>query len=672
MSLVGADNLKLSYGDRAIFAGDSFQVGFRDRIGLIGPNGTGKTTLLRILAGKQSVDGGSLRIQRGVRIGYLPQDVLEMRPLPLLASVLESVPGKKAIEGEVAACEAALSQTDDPEEQMELAGRLADLHEAADHQETFFSEHEAERILTGLGFSPAEFDRSISELSGGWKMRAALAALLFQKPDLLLLDEPTNHLDLPSVRWIESFLSQFPHALLLISHDREFLDRQVTRILSIEPEGLRAYPGNFSRYRALREEEERVIEAAAKNQEQKRRELERFIIKYRANKPKARQAQSRIKLLRKMEEIEKLVKPQAIRKFTFPPVERAVRDVFAVRGIAKSFGDLRLFRDLSLTVHRGERIAVIGVNGAGKTTLLRIMAGELAPDAGEVRRGGRVQMGYYAQHQTEQLNLDATVLDEVWRVVPDRGQSFVRGVCGAFLFPGDDVDKRVGVLSGGEKARVSLARLLVRNYNLLLMDEPTNHLDLHSAEALAEALETYEGTLIFVSHNQAFVNRLATKVWNLEQGRIEEYPGNLTDYFYHLRQLEEARQREREGAAPKAKEPAPRSKPPGRLDKEYRKQQRRQEAERRREHNRRLSAARKKVKEMEARVAKLESRQSEVSALLTDPEVYRDGGRMKDLLAEFDRNKHKLEELVNRWEVGQERLEEIESQAPDPEGAAVD
>ena len=683
MSLVVADNLKLAYGTRELLKGASFTIGPKDRVGLIGPNGTGKTTILRVLTGSQTVDDGHLRIQRGIRMGYLPQEITDIPDKGLLTYVLESVPGKRDLEGEIADAERDLEASTDPDEQMELATRLSELHEAADHQETFFSQHEAERILVGLGFAMTEFDRPLTELSGGWRMRAALAALLFQKPDVLLLDEPTNHLDATSVHWLESFLAAFPHAMVLICHDREFLDRQVERVLSLEPEGLRAYSGNYSRYLKLREEEVRVIDAQAENQERKRKELERFIAKYRANKPKARQAQSRIKLLRKMDEIDKLDKPQEIKRFSFPSVERTVRDVAILREISKSFGSLSLYRDLSLTIHRGDRIAIIGVNGSGKTTLLRILAGELSADSGEVKLGSDVRMGYYAQHQSEQLLMESTVLDEVWRVVPTSSQSFVRGVCGAFLFPGEDVDKKIAMLSGGEKARVSLARLLVKPYNFLVMDEPTNHLDLSSAEALAEALEAYNGTLAFVSHNQAFVNRLATKVWNLESGRIEEFPGNLADYYYHLDRVAEIEAGKTKGAAKtagaqtkkaapkptptpapktKAKPTAPAASPSP--SKAERMERRRVDAELRKEYNRRLSAAKKKVRELESRIARIEDRQAEAGRLLADPDVYSDGERMTKLLKEFDENKKKLDELMPRWEFATAELEAVEAEDP--------
>jgi ATP-binding cassette subfamily F protein 3 len=661
MSLLVVENLRLSFGTRDVFRNESLTVGFRDRIGLVGPNGTGKTTLLRILVGRQHADAGTIKFQRGVRLGYLPQDITELPAKTLLASVVESVPGKRQIEAEVAEVESDLAESSDPDEQMELADRLAELHEMAEHQDAFYSEHEAEKILMGLGFREDEFGRSLAELSGGWKMRAALAALLFQKPDLLLMDEPTNHLDALSVRWLEGFLSASPHAMILISHDREFLDRQVTRILSLEPEGLRSYLGNYSRYKAMRDEEMRVIAARADNQERKRRELERFIDRYRANKPRARQAQSRIKMLRTLDEIDRLEKPKEIKRFTFPTVERTVRDICLVKGLAKRFGDLVVYRDLSLSIQRGDRIAIIGVNGVGKTTLLRIIAGEIAPDAGEARLGAGIQMGYYAQHQTESLRPEATILDEVWRVAPDKNQSFLRGVLGAFLFPGEDVDKRVGVLSGGEKARVALARLLVRPYNFLLMDEPTNHLDLTSAEALAEALEGYEGTLVFVSHNQAFVNRLATKVWYLDRGVMEEYPGNLADFYYHLEQKESAAQEK----AKRAIAPPPRTSAPGRVVKEEHKERRRQDAQVKRDYAKRIAAAEKKVKEFESRIARLESRQEEVSRLLADPEIYVQGDRMRDLLSEYDGNRRKLEELIGRWEAAGVELEKARAADPD-------
>lgn len=533
MSLIDMHNGSVSFGDREIFTDASLRIGERERIGLIGRNGAGKSTLLRVLVGEQSLDAGTIQMSNQCRVALLTQDVAEIGGATVLDSVLETVPGRADLETRMKEAEYAIERCTDNDEMMALAVQISDIAEELEHFETYYGERYAARILNGLGFSQEGLTQPPQELSGGWKMRAVLAGLLFQRPDVLFLDEPTNHLDVPSVKWLGEFLKDYPASIVLICHDRDFLNANIERVITFEPEGLRQYTGNYEAYLRLREEESTLLEARARNQEKEMKDLERFVERFKAKASKARQAQSRAKKLKKMQdEMDGQRRPGSSRglSFTFPDVPRSGRDVLMLEGVRKSFGDNHLYRGVDTLVGTGERIAIIGRNGAGKTTLLRLMAKELPLDAGEVRYGANVTLGYYAQHHSDLLSANRSVLDEVWDVDPTRGQASVRSVCGAFLFPGDDVEKTVGILSGGERARVLLARLLIKPGNLLLMDEPTNHLDLESSEALAAALETYGGTLIFVSHNTAFVNRLATKVWDIEDGQVVEYPGNLVAY----------------------------------------------------------------------------------------------------------------------------------------------
>src|SRR5512133_671802 len=552
MSLVSANDLSLAYGPKVLLERASFAIGPHDRIGLVGANGTGKSSIMRILSGQLSPDAGSLVFRRGARPGYLPQDVAELPDLPVVEAVLATVPGRAALEERLAGAEAALAAAHGEADQLELSGVLADLHQALDHFEERFGRHRAERILGGLGFSASDLDRPARTLSGGWKMRAALAGLLLQDPDLLLLDEPTNHLDVPTLEWFDAFLRGTRRALLLVSHDREFLNRQIDRVLSLEPEGLRAYAGDYDDYKRLRAEEEERLIAEARRIEAKRAQLETFIERFGAKATKARQARSKEKQLERMEEVQ-LLDHRATLRFHFPEAPRSGREVLRLEGVRKAFGPRVVYRGLDGQVLRGERIGVIGPNGAGKTTLLKLAAGELAPDAGTVKLGHSVRAGYYAQHHFEKpeqggegvrtfgaLDPDRTVLDTLWDLVPDRGEAYVRGVAGSFLFSGDDVEKKVGVLSGGERARVALAKLLLVPANLLILDEPTNHLDLDASEALIAALKGYEGTLLFVSHNRSFLNQLATVIWEVKDGAILPHPGNLDDWQYHQRQLAEA------------------------------------------------------------------------------------------------------------------------------------
>jgi ATP-binding cassette subfamily F protein 3 len=483
MSLLVASGLSLAHGPKILLDGAGFSVGPLDRIGLLGANGTGKSTLLRILAGQVTPDAGTLTWRRGTRVGYLPQDVAALPAGSVIESVLAAVPGRASLQERLQAAEDGLQAATEPEAQLELSEALADLHEQLDHFEERFGKHRAERLLAGLGFTLAELTKPCSALSGGWKMRAALAGLLLQDPDLLLLDEPTNHLDIPTLTWFDQFLRSSRRALILVSHDREFLDRQVGKVLSLELEGVRAYTGGVTAYRQWRVEEEARLRASARKQADKREQLETFIERFGAKATKAAQAKSKQKLLDKMETVETLEERATVR-FRFAEAPRSGREALRLDGLAKAFGPRTVYRDLTATVARGDRIGVIGPNGAGKSTLLKLAAGTLAPDRGTVKPGHGVVMGYYAQHLLEpggvtagSLDPRATVLETLWALAPDKGEAWIRSIAGGFLFSGDDVQKQIRVLSGGERARVALAKILSRGANLVILDEPTNDLD---------------------------------------------------------------------------------------------------------------------------------------------------------------------------------------------------
>ncbi|MCB9556560.1 MAG: ABC-F family ATP-binding cassette domain-containing protein [Deltaproteobacteria bacterium] len=661
MSLLVLEQASLSFGSREIFSNLNLRIGEGERIGLIGPNGSGKSTLLRILTGEQTLDSGERRPTKGARLGYLPQDILELKGERLLDSVLHTVPGRGDIESRLAQTQEELSAHDDPDEQLRLATVLADITEQLQHFELYYSKQRAEEILAGLGFEAREHQRPISELSGGWKMRAALAGLLFQNPDVLFLDEPTNHLDVPSVHWLEQFMQQLHCALVLICHDRAFLNKQIERVISFEGEGVRFYKGNYETYLTLRESEKEILEARARNREKELRDMQRFVERFRAKATKARQAQSRAKQIKRLQkelEAEPRLQSHQTLSFRFPPTTRTGRDAITLSNISKRFGELELYNSVSKTVHAGDRVAIIGRNGAGKTTLLKIIANELAADSGEVLLGANVELGYYSQHHTEQLDRRSTVLEQVWRVAPDRSETVIRSICGAFLFSGDDVEKAIGVLSGGERARVLLARLLVAPGNVLLMDEPTNHLDLASAEALAEALASYEGTLVFVSHNISFVNRLATKTWEIDAGRLIEYPGNLDDY-YMLKERAATTAAEAEmPVAARAPTPSQPARP--KESAQERKARKRREAEQRNKQNKLTKTVRQSIGELETRIAELETEQAALEPKLADPELYKDQPKFQKTLQQFERNRTKLSELYARWEHQQEELAAFE------------
>ncbi|EDM74171.1 ABC transporter, ATP-binding protein [Plesiocystis pacifica SIR-1] len=686
MSLVVFEKVSLGFGKKTIVDELDLRIGNGERIGLIGPNGSGKSTLLKLLSGDMSPDSGKITSARGMRLGWLPQDIALTGGRSLIEFVRASVPGRESLDGDIAATESALAEVqaavesgarplDDPE-LMTLATRIADLHERRTHFETHYSDHEAYKILSGLGFADADRDRDIGELSGGWKMRAVLASLLFQRPDLLLMDEPTNHLDMPSVAWLGSFLQRYGRSFILICHDREFLDEQIERVVSFEPEGVRQYRGNYVAYRKQREEEEIILENKARNLEREREKAEQFIERFRAQANKAKAVQSRVKQLAKMGEVATFQK-RRIMRFSFPPTGRTGAEVLEIRGVKKAYGEHVVFPGLDLRVPKGEKIGIIGINGAGKTTLLRMIAGEIPHDGGTLELGHKVEAGYYAQHHAESLNREMTVFQEVSSADPEAGQTRVRTVLGAFLYSGDDVDKKVSVLSGGERARVALAKLLIKPGNLLLMDEPTNHLDLESSESLAESLSTYDGTLLFVSHNRAFVRRLATTIWNVHDGTVETYPGTLDEYLHSAALRGESLEAVADGKAggdrptqqPKSAGDAAKPEqgkgkqaaqaPASKRDRAAEKERKRREAQERARRSKRLKPLERKVAELESRIGELEDAQKQRSVELADPAVYDDEARRRELLDAYQKAAEKLEELNGRWEMTTLELEEV-------------
>ncbi len=645
MSLLIVQELSLAYGKKALFDRVGFTIGPTDRIGLVGANGTGKSTLLKILVGQVAPDAGTLTWRRRARWGYLPQDLSALPEGSLVDSVLSTVPGRDTLEERLRVTETSLADAKEEAEQLELAQTLAELHEEADHFDEHYGRHRAEAILAGLGFKQDQFDRPTDTFSGGWRMRAALAGLLLQDPDLLLLDEPTNHLDLPTLAWFDAFLKRSRKALVLISHDRGFLNRQINRVLSLELEGLKSWSGNYDEYRRLRALEFEQLLAQAERQSVRRAEMEEFINRFRAKASKARQVQSRIKLLEKQETV-KVNEERKTVGFRFPEVARSGREVVTFKGIRKAFGENVIYDKLDATLLRGERVAVVGVNGAGKTTLLKILAGELVADEGSVTMGHGVVLGYYAQHHGETLDKQSTIIEEMMALVPDKPQSSVRATLGAFLFTGDDVDKKIGVLSGGERARVALAKLLLKPANLLVMDEPTNHLDLDSSEALIEALEGYGGTLIFVSHNHSFLNALATQVWDVRDRTIVPYPGNLEEYLHHL-ELQAAGQPVA-GAAGEAANRGPSEKERKRL-----------EAEARQAKSAKTGPLKKENGDLEKRIAVLEQEQKAREAQLVEPTFASDFAKARPVMEAHRAAAEELEERYVRWEEVQRQISEL-------------
>src|SRR6202795_1290273 len=526
------------FGHKLLFQNTDWLITPRDRVGLVGANGTGKSTLMKVLAGLYTFDYGSLIVAKGTTAGYLPQDGLSLSGRTVFAECMSVFSELHAMERELETLTHKISELDHTgPEYADVADRYHSLEHEFRTRNGYSIEAEVGRVLQGLGFRKEDWERQTDEFSGGWQMRLALAKLLLQKPNLLLLDEPTNHLDLEARNWLEEYLHNYPHAFVLISHDRYFLDVTVNKIAEIWNKRFWFYTGNYDKFLAQKTQRNEQLQAAYRNQRDRIEQLEVFINRFRYQATKAKQVQSRIKELEKIERIEIPPEEKTIH-FSFPQPKPSGRTVAEFEGVAKSYpgknggAPKEVFRNVSFMIERGDRIALVGVNGAGKSTLIKLLAGTEPVTHGEFRLGYNVQSDYFAQDQYKELDPDARIIDDLGDASPGSGETELRSLLGCFLFSEDDVFKKIGVLSGGERGRYALLRLLLHPANFLLLDEPTNHLDLRAKDVLLDALVKYTGTVVFVSHDRYFIDKLATRVFEVGDGKVEVFPGNYEDYLW--------------------------------------------------------------------------------------------------------------------------------------------
>ncbi len=520
------------FGPKILFQDLDWLIAARERVGLVGANGTGKTTLLKVLAGIESLDYGALSAMKGITAGYLPQDGLTLSGRTVFDECMSVFADVHAMEHEMESLTARMAEVDhESAEYGQIAERYHRLQGQFAARDGYALEAKVGAVLVGLGFGKEDWQRRTEEFSGGWQMRLAMAKLLLQQPNLLLLDEPTNHLDLEARNWLEEYLAEYPGACVVISHDRYFLDVTVNKTAEIWNKRVTFYAGNYEKFLTQKEERKTQLEAAYRNQRERIEQIEAFVNRFRYQATKAKQVQSRIKELEKMERIEIPPEEKTIH-FTFPQPKPSGRLVAELQRVGKRYGEKEVFRDVSCNIERGDRIALVGVNGAGKSTMIKLLAGSEQTTAGSLKLGHNVEADYFAQDQYKELNPESRMLDDLWQLAPQQTQTDLRSLLGCFLFSADDVFKRLGVLSGGERNRYALARMLLRPHNFLLLDEPTNHLDMRAKDMLLEALERFTGTVVFVSHDRYFIDKLATRVWEIGGGEVHVFPGNYEDYWW--------------------------------------------------------------------------------------------------------------------------------------------
>jgi ATP-binding cassette subfamily F protein 3 len=669
--MIQLSDLTKTFGDRVLFDHVTWQITDRERVGLCGPNGAGKTTLLKMMAGLDEPDSGAILTPAALTVGYLPQDGLDHAGRSLFDEASSAFDELLAMKVEMHALEDRLGDPSIPEAEHDaMLHRYSDLQDRFRLHDGYSIELKTATVLQGLGFKTADFGRPTETFSGGWQMRIALAKLLLGQPNLLLLDEPTNHLDLEARNWLEEYLNAYPHAVILVSHDRFFLDAVVTRIADLTLRTLTDYHTNYSGYLAEHHERIEAMRKAKREQDEEVARVKMFIDRFRYQATKAAQVQSRIKQLDKVVALE--VPPERKKiNFNFPPCAKSGRMVIELKHARKAYGDLTIFSDLNLHIERGDRIALVGPNGAGKSTLMRMLSGEEPPDAGERTLGHNVVMQYFAQDEATRMDPAPTVYETLSSGSPMNMVPMIRNILGGFLFSGDDVYKHVRVLSGGERTRLAVARMLLRPSNTLLLDEPTNHLDLDSKEVLLDALVDYGGTLLFVSHDRYFVERLATKIIEIGSGTAVIYPGTYNEFLYHKqhgglqgqdgRGPHEGQDRKKLPASPQRKDTQP---PPARHKQPaapspdslalQAKQQSRDEKKRAdadtRKRSREVQARQARIESLEARIAETESAIRDAEQQMSAPGFYEDRSAAQPVIDRHQALMWQVGDLMHQWE----------------------
>ena len=652
--MITLSHVQKQFGSKVLFEDCSLQIGVRDRLSLIGPNGSGKTTLFKMILGEEPIDEGEILIAKGVKIGYLPQEVISFTGNTVLNEVLKSSIRITSLQDKMKILEEELLSIEDPKEQERLAKEYGKLQERYTILGGYGLEAEAKQILQGLGFKERDFDRATDELSGGWLMRIALSKILLQSPGLLLLDEPTNHLDLASLIWLEEFLINYSGAMVIVSHDRVFLNHLIDRIAEIEAQKIDLYYGNYDHYLEEKEARRQIIEATYKTQQRKIEQTERFIERFRAKNTKSSQVQSRIKMLEKLERIE-LPKEKKEIRFRFPIPTRSGHKVVEVKNLYKSYGNIRVYQGTDLILYRGDKVAFVGPNGAGKSTLLKIFAGVLDFEEGEVELGKNVTRAYFAQHQSDLLHSENTVFEELLSIATDETQTELRTLLGTFLFSGDEVEKKVSVLSGGEKSRLILAKMLLKPANFLLLDEPTSHLDIPSRNVLEMALRQFQGTICLITHDRHLINQIVNKVIEIDHGVPHLFLGNYDDYLYKKQQIQMEEVQKNVGAIQES--PSPLKKKPL-----YRtKEERRKRAQQMDQFRRQLSSLEKRFQEVEKSLHEATQTLDHLNQRFSDPSLYLNQKETYETIENHKKIQERVNELSQLWESLALELEKIKS-----------